>query len=415
MEATLDNAIETVDAGALRELLDGEHRLVREHMRAVLARPEFGKESEPLPTEEYRELVMEWTRPWPRPAAPPSSSRTSSAASAGSAQRSPSFETLAHSDLSLLVKCGVQFGLFGGAVHHLGTRKHHEAYLQQIATLRAPRRFAMSETGHGSNVQNVRTTATYDPEARASSWSRPRADEDRKDYIGNAARPRPARRRLLPARRRRREAASTRARPDPGRGRRVCRRREDRGLRPQARPQRRRQRPHLASTASASRATTCSTATPRVSAEGEYTSPIENQDRRFFTMLGTLIQGRISVGGASISATKSALTIAVRHAPAAPPVRPARLRRGAAAARLPRPPAPPPPRARATYALHFAQARRGRRARPDLRADDGTPNRAEERPPRARDAAPPGSRRSRPGTRPRRSRPAASAAAAPAT
>jgi acyl-CoA oxidase len=50
-----------------------------------------------------------------------------------------------------------------------------------------------------------------------------------------------------------------------------------------------------------------------VSAEGVYTSPIENENRRFFTMLGTLIQGRISVGGASISATKSALTIAVRH------------------------------------------------------------------------------------------------------
>ena len=45
-----------------------------------------------------------------------------------------------------------------------------------------------------------------------------------------------------------------------------------------------------------------------------YTSPIENENRRFFTMLGTLIQGRVSVGGAAISATKSALTIAVRHA-----------------------------------------------------------------------------------------------------
>jgi acyl-CoA oxidase len=51
----------------------------------------------------------------------------------------------------------------------------------------------------------------------------------------------------------------------------------------------------------------------QVSAEGEYYSPIENENRRFFTMLGTLIQGRISVGGASISATKAALTIAIRH------------------------------------------------------------------------------------------------------
>ena len=37
------------------------------------------------------------------------------------------FETLAFGDLSLLVKCGVQFGLFGGAVLHLGTERHHAA------------------------------------------------------------------------------------------------------------------------------------------------------------------------------------------------------------------------------------------------------------------------------------------------
>ena len=51
-----------------------------------------------------------------------------------------------------------------------------------------------------------------------------------------------------------------------------------------------------------------------VSEDGVYTSPIESSTKRFFTMLGTLIQGRVSVCGASISATKVALTIAVRHA-----------------------------------------------------------------------------------------------------
>ena len=35
----------------------------------------------------------------------------------------------------------------------------------------------------------------------------------------------------------------------------------------------------------------------QITAEGEYQSPIENENRRFFTMLGALIQGRISVGG----------------------------------------------------------------------------------------------------------------------
>jgi acyl-CoA oxidase len=51
-----------------------------------------------------------------------------------------------------------------------------------------------------------------------------------------------------------------------------------------------------------------------VAADGTYSSPIDNETRRFFTMLGTLVQGRVSVSGASLSASKVALTIAVRYA-----------------------------------------------------------------------------------------------------
>jgi acyl-CoA oxidase len=50
-----------------------------------------------------------------------------------------------------------------------------------------------------------------------------------------------------------------------------------------------------------------------VAPDGTYTSPIANETKRFFTMLGTLIQGRISVSGAAVSATKAALTIAIRY------------------------------------------------------------------------------------------------------
>ena len=35
------------------------------------------------------------------------------------------FEMLGHTDLSLLVKAGVHWGLFGGAVTNLGTERHH--------------------------------------------------------------------------------------------------------------------------------------------------------------------------------------------------------------------------------------------------------------------------------------------------
>ena len=68
--------------------------------------------------------------------------------------------------MSLLVKAGVQFGLFGGAILQLGTARHHDAYLSDIIAGRVIGCFAMSETGHGSNVQAVETTATYDAASR---------------------------------------------------------------------------------------------------------------------------------------------------------------------------------------------------------------------------------------------------------
>src|SRR5690606_22721373 len=50
-----------------------------------------------------------------------------------------------------------------------------------------------------------------------------------------------------------------------------------------------------------------------VAADGTYSSPIANPNRRFFTMLGTLVRGRISVAGGAGSAAKAALAIAVRY------------------------------------------------------------------------------------------------------
>jgi acyl-CoA oxidase len=51
-----------------------------------------------------------------------------------------------------------------------------------------------------------------------------------------------------------------------------------------------------------------------VTPAGVYESEIESPNRRFFTMLGTLVMGRVSVGGAGISASKVALAIATRYA-----------------------------------------------------------------------------------------------------
>ncbi|HYH30604.1 MAG TPA: acyl-CoA dehydrogenase family protein, partial [Pseudonocardia sp.] len=98
-----------------------------------------------------------------------------------------SFEMLAFADLSLQVKSGVQWGLFGGAIQALGNTEQHARFLPGVMDLSLPGCFAMTETGHGSDVQSVHTTATYDPGTGEFVIDTPTASA-RKDYIGNAAR-----------------------------------------------------------------------------------------------------------------------------------------------------------------------------------------------------------------------------------
>ncbi len=51
-----------------------------------------------------------------------------------------------------------------------------------------------------------------------------------------------------------------------------------------------------------------------VEPDGTYTSPIDNANRRFFTMVGTLVRGRVTVGGSAGAAARVALSIATRYA-----------------------------------------------------------------------------------------------------
>src|SRR4051812_22715856 len=299
-------------AETLRALLDGPYPETRERVRWWLSQP--GNEPvDDLPIEEHRERVLEWVREL--------ASEGDTAigypeqyGGQGSPGRSvTSFETLAMGDLSLLVKCGVQFGLFGGAILHVGTAKHHERYLRDVAAMDLPGCFAMTETGHGSNVQALGTTATYDPDTQEFVVHTPHEDA-RKDYIGNAARDgrmavvfaqlitggeeRGVHALLVPIRDEHGEPCNGVRLEDCG---------EKLGL----------------NGVDNGRIWFDHVRIPRenlldkyaqVSEDGTYFSPIENPTKRFFTMIGTLIQGRISVCGASISASKVALTIAVRRA-----------------------------------------------------------------------------------------------------
>ena len=222
------------------------------------------------------------------------------------------FETLALGDLSVVVKVGVQFGLFGGAILQLGTKPHHDAYLADLITGKLIGCFAMSETGHGSNVQALDTTATYDQETSEFVLSTP-SDSARKDYIGNAAdHARVAvvfAQLVISGTSQGVHAFVVPIRDDDG-GPMPGVRIEDCGAKiglngvdngrlwfDEVRVPRNSMLNRYAD----------------VTEAGEYTSGIENADRRFFTMLGTLVQGRVCVGGAAITASKVALAIAIKY------------------------------------------------------------------------------------------------------
>jgi acyl-CoA oxidase len=292
----------------LATLLDGRFPETRERVRWWLSQP--GNEpADDLGMEEHRERVLAWARELSSEGDTAMGYPVSYGGQGSPARSVVAFETLAMGDLSLLVKCGVQFGLFGGAILHLGTERHHERYLRDVASLELPGCFAMTETGHGSNVQAIETTATLDREHDELVIHTPH-DDARKDYIGNAARDgrmavvfaqleeRGVHAILVPIR-------DADGEPLPGV------RIEDCGAKlglngvdngriwfDHVRVPRENLLDRYA----------------RLDADGTYFSPIENPTKRFFTMLGTLIQGRISVSGAAISASKVALTIAIRRA-----------------------------------------------------------------------------------------------------
>ena len=171
------------------------------------------------------------------------------------------FETLAFGDLIVLVKVGVQFGLFGGAILQLGTERHHEAYLARLVTGELMGCFAMTETGHGSNVQALGTTATYDAETGEFVITTP-DDASRKDYIGNAAAHADVAVVFAQLEVGGESRGRARVRGAAARGRRGAARRTHRGRRPQDGPQRRRQRPDLVRRRPGPARRTCSTSSP---------------------------------------------------------------------------------------------------------------------------------------------------------
>ncbi|MYX74721.1 acyl-CoA dehydrogenase [Streptomyces sp. SID3915] len=302
-----------VDVRALTEVLDGEYAEIRGLVRTNLVTyASVLEEAEELGVDAYRErvreLVVEMAATGQTGMGFPG--RYGGGGDIGASIAA--FETLAFGDLSVLVKVGVQFGLFGGAILQLGTERHHDAYLPDLITGRLMGCFAMTETGHGSNVQALGTLARYDAEGQEFVITT-QGDQARKDYIGNAARhaelavvfaqlevagkSEGVHAFVVPIRVDGEVAPGVRIEDD---GRKMGLNGVDNG-----------------------RIRFDGVRVPReallnrfadVTAEGVYESSIDNPDRRFFTMLGTLVQGRVSVGGAGVNAAKVALAIATKYA-----------------------------------------------------------------------------------------------------
>jgi acyl-CoA oxidase len=226
-------------------------------------------------------------------------------------------EMLAMSDLSLMVKAGVQWGLFGGAVENLGTERHHEAYVKKIISLEVLGCFAMTETGHGSDVQALETSATYDA-ATEEFVIHSETPTARKDYIGGAAET--ARIAAVFA-----QLITTEDGEPVNHGVHcvLVPIRDDEGN----------DLPGVTTSdcqykgglpgVDNGRIMFDHVRVPRVNLlnkygdvapDGTYSSPVENPSRRFFTMIGTLIRGRVTVGGSAGNAARVALDIAVRYA-----------------------------------------------------------------------------------------------------
>ncbi|QWF82121.1 acyl-CoA dehydrogenase family protein [Amycolatopsis sp. CA-230715] len=300
-----------VDVGALTEVLDGRWGELRRSVRAQMTDSAF-REAHDLDTEAHRIQVLDQLGELAKTDRPRLGFDREYGGGGDIGGSVTSFEMLGFGDLSLMVKAGVQWGLFGGAVQLLGTARHHERYLRPIMDLDLPGCFAMTEHGHGSDVQHLRTTATYDPATREFVIDSPDKDAH-KEYIGNAARDgrmavvfaqlvtggesRGVHAFLVPIR-------ADDGGPVPGVSIEDCGKKA--GL----------------NGVDNGRLAFAGVRVPReallnrygdVTEDGTYTSPIESDGRRFFTMLGTLIRGRVSVAGSAGNATKRALAIAVRY------------------------------------------------------------------------------------------------------
>ncbi|GAA0197507.1 MULTISPECIES: acyl-CoA dehydrogenase [unclassified Aeromicrobium] len=295
----------------VRIALDGKWRHVREQSRRELAEMDLAYDLD-LDIDAARERTLRQLEGLVDTGVPAAGFRTEHGGGGDPGMAVTGIEMLAQFDLSLMVKAGVQWGLFGGAVENLGTERHRDL-IPRLISLDLVGCYAMTEIGHGSNVQHLETTATFDADTQEFVVDSPTPSAT-KDYIGNAA------------------AHATVAAVYAQ----LVTRGENHGVHCFIVPIRDekgqtcdgveigddRHKGGLGGVDNG-RLSFHQVRIPRenllnkygdVAEDGTYSSPIEDVNRRFFTMLGTLVRGRISVGGSALAAAEVALSIAGRYA-----------------------------------------------------------------------------------------------------
>jgi len=295
----------------LAKILDGQQADIIRKVKAIISDPEFQYVS-PGDLDIYRARVLQWCKDLAGQGYGAMAYPKEFGGGGDMAAYFTIMETLSYHDLSLVIKFGVQFGLWGMSVYFLGTEKHHAKYMKDIGTLELPGCFAMTETNHGSNVKGIETTATYNHSSKTFKIHTPN-EYARKEYIGNAAlhgqmatvfakliideKDYGVSAFVVPLR-------DKKGKVWPGVKIKDCGRKM--GLNGVDNGVIYFDHVEIPKENMLDRFSS-------VNDEGKFESPIASDNRRFFTMLGTLVGGRIGIPRSGNAASKSGLTIAIRY------------------------------------------------------------------------------------------------------
>lgn len=301
----------TFEIEKLTQILDGKQSAIIQKTKGIISRPEFSYETS-TDTAIYREKIYDWCKILAEENLGNMAYPKKYGGGENIANYFAIMETLSYHDLSLVIKFGVQFGLWGMSIHSLGTEKHYQKYLKDIGTLKLPGCFAMTETNHGSNVKGLETTATYNHHSKTFIINTPH-ERAQKEYIGNAAV--------------HGQMATVFAK--------LIVDEVDYGVNAFVVPLRDKNNRILEGIIIQDCGLKMglngvdngtirfdNVIIPKenmldrfasVNEEGKFESPIPSDNRRFFTMLGTLVGGRIGIPRSALAAAKSGLTIAIQY------------------------------------------------------------------------------------------------------